>query len=558
MQNNPSSKNYRSIIIILIIALCLMLTLMAGMVLILLRGQSQLTGSGEVSTPAEVVIAPLTPSTPGEPGDLQGGAPLDEGGIPLEFHELFEKDSLWLSPFSISIAAIHQVTPVDETALAEYRALPEEERVNAPFPSLLEALVTSGATGTRVEIKWKQIQKSAPVPGQPTEYDWKWNDNKLGLIGEAGVQMLATIEFANEWTVDPGLPACGPTNPAYMDDLVEFVTALVTRYKEPPYNIKFWELDNEPDSTVVWGADIGQGCWGFYGDRYVDMLSHAYAAIKEVDPQATVVMGGLAYDFFIEYGGNFERSFPDAVMSAGGHQYFDIQNIHYFTDFRHEWERWNLRTPTCGSYSEFPGLPYEAGGIDVLAKVNHYKNRMLTCHGVDKPLWLTEIAASSGREGNHDLDWQARYVPQVYARSLSLGVENITWYGLTTPNQTDEQGLLFEDFRPKPSFFAYQTMTSQLMGFQFIRTIHEPGNIEGYAFVNSTGEEKYVLWRDEAITTGNVAFSLSPAGQVKVVDYLGNESLVLDGGAGDLDGAQNGLIFVEVSEIPLYITIVDP
>jgi hypothetical protein len=185
-------------------------------------------------------------------------------------------------------------------------------------------------------------------------------------------------------------------------------------------------------------------------------------------------------------------------------------------------------------------------------------NRMSTCHGVDKILWLTEIAASSGREGNHDLDWQARYVPQVYARSLSLGVENITWYGLTTPNQADEQGLLFEDFRPKPSFFAYQTMTSQLMGYQFFRTIHEPGNIEGYAFVNSAGEEKYVLWRDEANTTGNVAFNLSPAGQVKVVDYLGNESIVQDGGAGDLDGAQNGMIFVEVSEIPLYLTVVDP
>jgi hypothetical protein len=556
MQKNTSSINYRSIIIILIIGLCLMLTLIAGMILVLLRGQSQLTGSMDI--PAEVVIAPLTPSRTDELENLQGGSPTSEGGVPLEFQELFEKDSLWQSPFSISVAAIHQVLPVDESALADYQALPDAERVNAPFPSLMDALIASGATGTRVEIKWKQIQPSAPVPGQPVEYDWRWNDNKLGLIGEAGIQMLATIEFANEWAVEPGLPSCGPINPEYMDDLVDFIKALVTRYKEPPYNIKFWELDNEPDSTVAWGESIGQGCWGLYADRYVELLSHAYPAIKEVDPQATVVMGGLAYDFFIEYGGNFERSFPDAVMSAGGYHYFEIQNLHYFTDFRHEWERWNLRTPTCGSYSEFQGLPYEAGGIDVLAKITHYMNRMSTCHGVDKPLWLTEIAASSGREGNHDLDWQARYVPQVYARSLSLGVENITWYGLTTPNQADEQGLLFEDFRPKPAFFAYQTMTGQLMGFQFIRTIHEPGNIEGYAFMNSAGDEKYVLWKDEANVTGNVAFNLSPAGQVKVVDYLGNENIVQDGGAGDLDGAQNGMIFVEVSEIPLYLTVIDP
>ena len=559
MQKNSTLKNNRSIIIIvLIVALCLMLTLMAGMVLLLLRGQAQLTGSGEVSIPAEVVIAPQTPKPTDTPESLQEAAPTNDGGIPLEFQALFESDSLWLSPFSISIAAIHQIVPVDETVLAEYQALPEEERLNAPFPSLQDALVASGATGTRVEIKWKQIQPSAPVPGQPVEYDWRWNDNKLRLIGEAGIQMLATIEFANEWAVEPGLPSCGPINPEYMEDMVDFLKALVTRYKEPPYNIKFWELDNEPDSTVAWGENIGQGCWGLYPDRYVELLSHAYTAIKEIDPQATIVMGGLAYDFFIEYGGNFERNFPDGVMSAGGSQYFDIQNIHYFTDFRLEWERWNLRTPTCGPLSEFSGLPYDAGGIDVLAKANHYINRMSFCHGVDKPIWFTEIAASSGRDGNHDLDWQARYVPQVYARSLSIGVENITWYGLTTPNQTDEQGLLFEDFRPKPAFFAYQTLTSQLMGFQFVTTIHEPGNIEGYAFLNPDGVVKYVLWKDEANTTGNVAFNLSPASQVKVVDYLGNERLIQDGGAGDLDGAQNKMVFLEISEIPLYLTVVDP
>jgi hypothetical protein len=31
------------------------------------------------------------------------------------------------------------------------------------------------------------------------------------------------------------------------------------------------------------------------------MLSQAYAAIKTIDPSATVVMGGLAYDNFTEY-----------------------------------------------------------------------------------------------------------------------------------------------------------------------------------------------------------------------------------------------------------------
>jgi hypothetical protein len=240
----------------------------------------------------------------------------------------------------------------------------------------------------------------------------------------------------------------------------------------------------------------------------------------------------------------------------------DIQNIHYFTDFRAEWERWNTGAPTCGIVDDNLEATYYGGGSDVIAKANHYKNRMQVCHGVSKPLWITEIAASSGRPGeetigNHDLDWQARYVPQVYARALSVGVGNISWYGLTTPNQTDEQGLLFADFSPKPSFTAYQTMTAQLKGFSYSHTLSAPG-IEGYAFRNAAGATKLLLWVLETNTSGSAEYSLSPASQARVVDYLGVERVVTDGGPGDWDGSTNGAIKLLVTDKPLYVSVTTP
>jgi hypothetical protein len=76
----------------------------------------------------------------------------------------------------------------------------------------------------------------------------------LSQVGGAGIQMLVTIELANAWAVDdPAIP-CGPIAPEHMGDLVNFLQELVSRYRQSPYNVRFWEIDNEPDST----ADLGR------------------------------------------------------------------------------------------------------------------------------------------------------------------------------------------------------------------------------------------------------------------------------------------------------------
>lgn len=162
--------------------------------------------------------------------------PISMSGQVLDHH-------LWRSPFSISIAALHELF-VDTT----------------PYPSLIESLKMSGATGTRVELKWSVIQPEAPTPAVPAAYNWASYDRALSQVGSAGIQMLVTIELANAWAVDdPAIP-CGPIDPDHMGDLVNFLQELVSRYRQSPYNVRFWEIDNEPDSTAIWGANIGQGC----------------------------------------------------------------------------------------------------------------------------------------------------------------------------------------------------------------------------------------------------------------------------------------------------------
>jgi hypothetical protein len=350
-----------------------------------------------------------------------------------------------------------------------------------------------------------------------------------------------------------------------LDEFARFLTDLVNRYKRPPYYVRHWELVNEPDYVYSNGHEGGLGCWGHEGDRYAQMLAVAYPAIKAADPEATVLMGGVAHDWFTEVGGPFYRYFPDDVMTAGGGDYLDVLNFHYFPDFRAEWERWDpnsddqrygwLPAPTCGGLYDGEGTQYEAWGPDLIAKTSHFRNRMSTCFGVDKPVWVTELAEHGYPGDPSSLTNQARYVIQGFARGLAIGVQNITWYSLDRPPYDPYyQSLLYDDFSPKPAFYAYQTLTAELNGYEFSYDRIVLGTwpvyvVEAYVFENedATQQEKTVAWG-----SGQLTFQ---AGQVRVVDRWGDEAFIADGGVGDEDGTQNGTIVLQLSSEPVFVSV---
>jgi hypothetical protein len=295
------------------------------------------------------------------------------------------------------------------------------------------------------------------------------------------------------------------------------------------------------------------------------MLAVAYPTIKAADPEATVLMGGVSQDWFIEYDGPYYRYFTDEVMAAGGAANVDRLNFHYFPDFHREWERWDpnsedrrygwLPAPTCGDLFDGKGQSYEAGGTDLIAKASHYRNRLRVCYGVEKPVWVTELGEHGYAADASSLAQQARYVIQGYARGLAAGVENITWFALVSPPyDPHEQGLLFEeDFSPKPAFYAYQALTSELGGYSYADTLAIPG-VEGYVYRDENQEEKIVAWwAAEWPPSGSI--TLAPTGRVRVVDREGNVTHVEDGGAGDLDGIRNSVVKLRLTIDPVFLTI---
>jgi len=201
------------------------------------------------------------------------------------------------------------------------------------YPSLID----SGATWIRVPISWRSTE---PLPTVPSTYDWTSTDHILSAAWPeaGGLSIIANIDTNPTWA------ATYPHGPIYsdaLDSFAAFVQAAVERYdgdglQDAPGSpvVTHWEFYNEPDNTAGHG---GEPHWGGAGAEYAIMLSTIYTPVKTANPDAQVLLGGLAYDWFLEDGGPFDSQFLDDVLTAGGGDYFDIMNFHIYPYFWFNW-----------------------------------------------------------------------------------------------------------------------------------------------------------------------------------------------------------------------------
>ncbi len=383
----------------------------------------------------------------------------------------------------------------------------------------------AGAAATVKGIRWARIE---PEDTTPDRYNWAEYDAELSAPAALGLTPIVIIIDIPSWTSST---RSGPLKVEFLPHFAEFVNALVSRYSRPPYNIKFWELFNEPDGTSPrWGAGIGS--WGYHGYEYARMLQAAYPAIKAADPAAQVFFGGLAYDWFTEEGGNFNRLFINDVLGQGGGKYFDALDFHYYY-FHHE--------------------TWDPFGHGILGKIN-YLSGQVNLYGQVKPMVCTETG-TWGYNTPPYLEAQACYLAQVYTRGVAAGLLGLTWFPLSSEiGVTYEGGLMYGDYSPKPAYYAFQAAVRELEGYRYQAPLESGSeNIEGYVFLSpATGKTKQVAWSDGSDAAEEMSFS---GGQFRVVGKTGESRIVADGGAEDLDGEINGAVRLGIVPSPQYVEI---
>ena len=126
-------------------------------------------------------------------------------------------------------------------------------------------------------------------------------ESEMILLSQKNFELILIVRGVPEWAQTENGYNCGPIAQTKFSAFASFMGELVSRYSQPPYNVRYWEIGNEPDFPYS-ERDIPFGCWGdsndpYYGGGYYgELLKVIYPVIKAADPDAQVLVGGLLLD----------------------------------------------------------------------------------------------------------------------------------------------------------------------------------------------------------------------------------------------------------------------
>jgi hypothetical protein len=392
-------------------------------------------------------------------------------------------------------------------------------------PTIAATIAQMGACWIRISLNWSQIE---PANTTPEYYQWPEDlDRGLAQLSASNIKIILTVSGNPSWAATyPG----GPIDQVPIGELVQFMVAAVAHYGVQPYNVKHWEFYNEPDNGSEFYAEQG---WGFFGNQpeaYVALLAAVYQPMKAADPQAQILIGGLAYDYWPEEGGHFVENFLDGVLANRGGDFFDVMNFHYYPSFWYKWE------------------PY---GLGLIGKATYLRNK-LAYYGVVKPFICTETGMwSNDTQGNSD-EVQSRYVVKLFTWAMAADLDPTIWFMLTDEAGLGgwKYGLLKADLSPKPSYQAFTTLVQQLSTANYVRTLDstETGSsqIAAYAFQALGGSTRIVVaWAVD----GLIRYMPLRTDHVIMVDKFGGETTIYDRDDGSIDGR----VQVTIGPSPVYL-----
>ncbi len=384
----------------------------------------------------------------------------------------------------------------------------------------LDLAVDAGLHWVRfLTLEWDKIE---PVRTDPPTYHWEAVD-EAGLREAAGrgLEVIALVQFTPEWAQAVPGSFCGPVDTQALPDLGRFLRDAVARYSPPPYNVRYWELGNEPDvdPSLVPARSVF-GCWGnladeYYGGReYAEMLKVAYPAIKAQDERALVLNGGLLLDR--PSGGNDSHPrFLEGILEGGGGDYFDILSFHAYSYYR----------AATGQI----GIPAWPGSPTVMPAKAAFIRELLARYGHgDKPLMNTESALMCGEASPECLEAQAAYPARSYAEAAALGLVAQIHYAWINEHWR-YTGLVLPDLEPKPAYYGYKVASSFLAGAAYRSpAAGYPAGVEGATFA-ALGALVDVVWSQDGRPR-----EVDLPKNASVFDHYGrpvsaDSSLVLDG-----------------------------
>jgi hypothetical protein len=335
-------------------------------------------------------------------------------------------------------------------------------------------------------LSWRDVE---PMPGGAYRWDAasvRALEREMLAADQIDSPLILVVRGSPAWATAPYASACAPISPASYDAFARFLSAAVARYSRPPYNLRYWEIGNEPDAPVT-TANQPYGCWGqpddeFYGGRaYGELLMRAYPALKAANSQAMLLHGGLLLDqpYNAQTGAGRSARFLEGVLAAGAGGSFDLLSFH--------------------SYSYYNGTP--DGTLGAVDWKPAYLRKLLGRYGLSKPLLNTESALLCLPASAACTSAQSYALIRMYVRAAKDDLAGFIWY--IYDSDSFRSTAMVEPADPttlRPSYLAYVQMHAMLAGASYLgASAGLPSGVSGHRF-GSGALRRVVIWANQPTT----------------------------------------------------------
>jgi hypothetical protein len=387
----------------------------------------------------------------------------------------------------------------------------------------------------RAAVEWHLVQ---PVENQSPNWSALATlEQELLTAAQNKMSVILVVRGVPGWAqvIPNSGTTCGPIAPTKYAAFASFMRQLIGRYGAPPYNVKYWDIWNEPDvapSLVL--PDSYIGCWGndadayYGGGAYAQMLQALYPQVKLADPQAQVLVGGLLLDCDPRITNLCADPKPplflEGILRAGGGNYFDGISFHAYDYYTHvpdsagryanaNWQSaWNTTGPVAHAKANFIRQVLAQYGVTGKYLLN--TETALICGNFPDPPGMGECGSAEFETT------KAYYVAQSYAGAIALNLRANVWYSVLGWRNS---GLLEADLDPRPAYTAYQFARQKLVDAKYLSAVNgadvnNPVGLIGYKF--DRGDRRvWVMW---SLDGAPHPITFSAGVPLAVWDTLGN------------------------------------
>jgi polysaccharide biosynthesis protein PslG len=310
-----------------------------------------------------------------------------------------------------------------------------------------------GRVGTlRVSFSWGAVDDT-PVPG---DIDWTLYDQIVGSAAQVGIQVLPVFDNTADWVAELDSCQAECTRFAPRGELAllawrGFLRSAVLRYgptgsywaEHPEVQakpIRAWQIWNEQNSAQYFkpAPDV---------DVYARLVTEASRAIKEQDPEARVILGGMFATPSGQLDENASWRYLKRLYSKPGlKERFEGVGIH----------------------------PYAGSMKNLRQTVQLVRGAMKGAGDSRTGLWVTEVGWSS-RKGDYYLEVGERRQAALLRKSFRyftrqrkpMHIKTVNWFSWRdTPRDfalciwCPDSGLFTrEGFQPKPAWRVFRRFT---------------------------------------------------------------------------------------------------